>query len=147
MGNVREIVSTIGIKVAKWMGIAMAWASVSPSGVNRLADASRPSLTTVEKELRNNVDCISFAMPSTLFRTTSSVIGSVVVRSTIRFMALFLFQDQFTAFKRRCRPTLMKDCGRIGLFNYSGPIDNRSDRKACPIQDIDLNCGVTIENH
>ena len=56
--------------------MAVAWARVSPSRVNRLAEASSPSLTMGENELRSSVDCISFAMPSSLLRTTSRVIGS-----------------------------------------------------------------------
>ena len=36
------------------------------AAVNRLAEASSPSLTMGEKELRSSVDCISFAMPSSL---------------------------------------------------------------------------------
>jgi len=65
-----------GISVARWIGIAVAWASVSPRIVNRLEEASRPSLTIGEKEERSNVCCISLAMPSSLWRTTSTVIGS-----------------------------------------------------------------------
>ena len=75
-GYFPSIVRTTGMRVARWMGIAVAWARVSPSRVKRLAEASSPSFTMVENELRTRVDCISFAMPSSLLRTTSRVIGS-----------------------------------------------------------------------
>src|SRR5919202_3197405 len=65
-----------GMSVARCMGIEQDWASVVPSAVNRLAEASSPSLTMGEKELRSSVDCISLAMPSSLCRMTSMVIGS-----------------------------------------------------------------------
>ena len=55
--------------------MAIACARVSPLIVNRLEDASSPSLTIGEKDERNNVCCISLAMPSSLFLTTSTVIG------------------------------------------------------------------------
>ena len=76
-GYFPSTVRTTGMRVARWMGMAVAWARVSPSRVNRLADASSPSFTMGENELRTRVDCISFAMPSSLLRTTSRVIGSV----------------------------------------------------------------------
>ena len=47
-------------------GIDRQGARAVPSGVNRLAEASSPSLTMGEKELRSSVDCISLAMPSSL---------------------------------------------------------------------------------
>ena len=75
-GYFPRIVRTTGMRVARWMGMAVAWARVSPSRVKRLADASSPSFTMGENELRTRVDCISFAMPSSLLRTTSRVIGS-----------------------------------------------------------------------
>ena len=74
--EVSSTCATAGIRVARWIGIEQACDSVSPSAVNRLADASSPSLTMGEKELRSSVDCISLAMPSSLLRTTSTVIGS-----------------------------------------------------------------------
>ena len=43
--------ATQGISVARWIGIAIACASVSPCSVNRLADASSPSFTIGENEL------------------------------------------------------------------------------------------------
>ena len=54
------------MRVARWIGIEQDWESVVPSAVNRLAEASSPSLTIGEKELRSSVDCISLAMPSSL---------------------------------------------------------------------------------
>src|SRR5690606_14828526 len=64
-----------GIKVARWTGIAQAWASVSPLTVKRLAEVSSPSFTMGENELFSSVSSISFAMPSSLLRITSVVIG------------------------------------------------------------------------
>src|SRR5262245_16720105 len=58
------------------MGIATACASVSPDNVNRLAEASSPSLTIGENELFRSASSISLAMPSSLLRTTSTVTGS-----------------------------------------------------------------------
>src|SRR5271168_4914627 len=52
------------------------WAREVPSGVKKLAEAWSPSLTIGENELRSKVDCISFAIPSSLWRTTSTVMGS-----------------------------------------------------------------------
>ncbi len=60
------IAATAGIKVARWIGIEQLCASVVPSSAKRLADASSPSLTIGENELRSSVDCISLAMPSSL---------------------------------------------------------------------------------
>ena len=65
-GNVSMILATAGIRVARWIGIEQLCASVVPSSANRLADASRPSRTIGENELRSKVDCISPAMPSSL---------------------------------------------------------------------------------
>ena len=70
--------ATQGISVARWIGIAIACASVSPCSVNRLADASSPSFTIGENELLSSVSSISLAMPSSLLRTTSTVTGSSV---------------------------------------------------------------------
>ena len=75
-GNSSKTFLTMGIKVAKWNGSAIACASVSPLNVKRLAEASSPSLTIGENELLKRVDCISFAIPSSLFRTTSTRTGS-----------------------------------------------------------------------
>ena len=52
------------------------WARVCPSAVNRPAEASSPSFTMGEKEDRSSVACISFAMPSSRCRVTSTVTGS-----------------------------------------------------------------------
>ena len=46
------ILATAGINVARWIGIEQLCASVVPSSRNRLADASSPSLTIGENELR-----------------------------------------------------------------------------------------------
>jgi hypothetical protein len=54
------------MRVARWIGIEQDCESVVPSAVNRLAEASSPSLTMGEKELLSSVDCISLAMPSSL---------------------------------------------------------------------------------
>ncbi|MEJ0067798.1 MAG: hypothetical protein WDO24_02600 [Pseudomonadota bacterium] len=75
-GKVLRIMATAGIRVARCTGTAQAWASVVPSAVNRLADASSPSLTIGENELLSSVISISLAMPSSWWRTTSSVTGS-----------------------------------------------------------------------
>src|SRR5437899_12404101 len=66
----------IGMRVARWIGIAIDCASVSRRIVNRLDEASSPSFAIGEKEERSSVCCISLAMPSSLLRTTSTVIGS-----------------------------------------------------------------------
>src|SRR5688572_28773746 len=78
MGNSMRKRATQGISVARWIGIAIACASVSPCSVNRLADASSPSFTIGENELLSRVNSISLAIPSSLLRTTSTVTGSSV---------------------------------------------------------------------
>ena len=78
-GTVRSRRPTIGVSAPRCTGTASAWASVSPCSVNKLADASSPSLTMAEKALRTSVSCISLAMPSSLLRITSSVIGSTFI--------------------------------------------------------------------
>jgi hypothetical protein len=60
------ILATAGIRVARWIGIEQLCARVVPSRSKRLAEASSPSLTIGENELRSNVACISPAMPSSL---------------------------------------------------------------------------------
>ena len=67
---------TAGIKVPRWTGMAHAWASVVPSSVKMLAEASSPSLTIGEHELLSSVVSISSAMQSRRWRNTSSVTGS-----------------------------------------------------------------------
>src|SRR4030095_14618027 len=53
------------------MGIAAAWATVSPFRLNRAAEASRPSLTIGEAALLSSVSSISSAMASSRLRSTA----------------------------------------------------------------------------
>ena len=75
-GKVLMIEPTAGINVPRCMAMAQACARVVPSSVNRLAEASSPSLTIGEQELFSSVSCISSAILSRRWRITSSVIGS-----------------------------------------------------------------------
>ncbi len=56
--------------------MAVACAMVSPRALKIAAEQSMPSLTMGENALWSSVICISLAMPSSLLRTTSSVMGS-----------------------------------------------------------------------
>ena len=64
----------------RWMGMAAAWAMVSPRTLKSAAEASRPSLTMGEAALLSSVSSISSAMASSRLRSTSRRTGSMDVR-------------------------------------------------------------------
>src|SRR5665213_3994951 len=104
---------TIGVSAPRCTGTASACARVSPCRVNRLADASSPSFTIAENALRTSVSCISLAMPSSLLRSTSSVIGSMSMLSSL--------EQQIAVFHHHSMPARLDQRSGIVLFHDGGP--------------------------
>src|SRR5688572_30631719 len=113
------------MSVARCTGMAQACASVSPSTVKRLAEVSSPSFTIGEKELRSSVSSISLAMPSSLLRMTSVVIGSTTSARANVFIEAPSFDGmevEGAAAVDLGAPAALDHGGRIGLLHDGRPV-------------------------
>src|SRR5450756_2043946 len=118
--------------------MAIAWANVSPLIVNRLEDASSPSLTIGENDERNSVCCISLAMPSSLFLTTSTVIGSRRLRDdacAMKKSGSVTREDEIAGGIDKSGPARFNERCRVGLLNDRRPLEREADRHRIAVQD------------
>src|SRR5580704_7453155 len=122
--------------------MAIACARVSPLIVNRLEDASSPSLTIGENDERNNVCCISLAMPSSLFLTTSTVIGSRRLSDdacAMKKSGSVTCEDEIAGRIDKSGPARLNERCRVRLLNDGRPLERIADRHRIAVQDAGRN--------
>src|SRR5688572_1334422 len=122
--------------VARWIGMAVACAMVWPSAVNSAAEQSMPSFTIGEKALCSSVICISLAMPSSLLRTTSRVIGSSAAFGFMSIGSGLQRDKQYFVVGDARDPARLDQRGGVGLLDDRRAADFLTGREAVAVVDL-----------